>query len=411
MPGQIIADWTTPVCTTPFLAPAPGEAMVRAMFQPIGSTHYGGTRVHSWIAETTTSISVIISDGVCQDPESGISEILMWVGSKRDAQGDIIEKKIIEPGTVVTLDGVKPLLDFSDRLECDNCGSDTVVGVQCTNGASLKKVCNRYASFRVDASPPKCKPAPFVKLGDGLRKKFQSVTHTLRLSNFNYAIEDRETGIKTVRYDLIDQEALDLDAELAEPLHLHLADHEGLPTNRMSIPGLALEHGHTYAIQFTATNYIGLVGEPCLTTSVMIDTTPPAAGIVVLLQHDKQNEVPMPDPNFYQYSLQVMRVATRNFTDPESRIHGFFATVYRASDSWVMLPETWIGTREFITFKVELEDTQSFFVAMRALNRAGLSSYANSTTVACRAMRRLAHFTLNLLHHADHACVTPLSGR
>ena len=381
----IVADWTTPVCTTPLLAPGPNEPMVRAMFQPVGSTSYGGTRVHSWVHESTSRISVQISDGVCQDAESGIQRIQMWVGSKRNAHGDIVAKRDVQAGSVVTLD-VRPLLDFQDRTECDRCGSDTVVGIECTNGAAQRKVCQRYASFRVDGSPPTCKE-DFVLLGDGAQRGFQSSTHTLKMSNFDYALEDRETGIERVEYTLIDEEAVPTASRrtLSADLRLPLVDHDGLPTNRMAIPGLSLEHGHTYAIEFRAKNYVGLVSAPCRTSSVLIDTTPPLAGPVVVLQHDSQNEAASPEPNYYQYSLTVMRIATRNFTDPESEILGFYATVFRESDGWVMQPAVWLGPTEFITLSVELEDKQRFYVEWRAVNKAQLSTSVNSTVVTVDA--------------------------
>jgi hypothetical protein len=247
------------------------------MFRPVGSTDYGGTRIHTWISASTTAINVHISNGVCVDDESGIHKINMWVGTKRNAIGDLVKEHEVQAGTIHTIDISKSiLLDFKDKVECDQCGDDTVVGVECINGASLKKVCQRYASYRVDGSPPTCK-SNFVLLGDGAKKGFQSVSHTLKISNFEYALEDRETGIRRVTYELLDVDAIvasGVDGNLSEPVNLPLVDHDGLPTNRMSIPGLQLAHGHTYQIRFTASNYLGMVGLPCLTSKVLIDTTP-----------------------------------------------------------------------------------------------------------------------------------------
>jgi hypothetical protein len=144
----IVADWTRPICTTPWLSAGPGEAMVRALTTPPGSTTYGGTRVHSWINTNATQVSVHVSRGVCNDPESAIHTIRMWVGTSRDGMGDVVARREVRAGSVVTLP-ITPLVDLKDRVECTQCGDDTVVGVECVNGAGQAKVCQRYASFRV----------------------------------------------------------------------------------------------------------------------------------------------------------------------------------------------------------------------------------------------------------------------
>ena len=153
----------------------------------------------------------------------------------------------------------------------------------------------------------------------------------------------------------------------------------------MSIPGLELLHGRTYTIRFRAENYLGMENTGCVTSSVLIDTTPPRAGLVLVLQHDSQNEDPLPTTQYYQYSLKVMRIATRNFTDPESDILGFWATVYRASDDWVMQPETYVGTRDFVTFNADLQDRETFYVQLKALNKAELATYVTSANVTVDA--------------------------
>ena len=101
-----------------------------------------------------------------------------------------------------------------------------------------------------DGSPPTCKDN-FVQLGDGWRKGSQSSTTTLHVSNFNFALEDRETGIERVEYMLEDLSAVDEsgaalpNTSLAAPRRLHLADHKGLPGDTMRISGLSMAHGHT----------------------------------------------------------------------------------------------------------------------------------------------------------------------
>jgi hypothetical protein len=182
-----------------------------------------------------------------------------------------------------------------------------------------------------------------------------------------------------VQYVLEDSMSLDIEGPKTY-LNLSWFNHSGLPTNQRSLLGVNLSHAHTYRVLFQPTNMLGMRGETCSTTPVTIDTTGPSLGLVVILQHDKDNEVSIPRQNYYQYSSQVLRIATRNFTDPESGILGFSVAVYR-SDGWLILPETWVGNREFMTVPSDLQDRQSFFAIVKAWNHAELTTEVRSPQV------------------------------
>ena len=359
---RIVCDYLPPICTTPLLSAGGGKPMVQAQTFPPGATRYSGTRVHSWVREDSTEISVHINNFVCADKESRVMKMEMWVGSKRDALDDIIPRQEVLPDTVHRLP-IVPQKDYKDRLECDHCGSDTVIGIRCLNGANMSKVCQRYGSVRVDGSPPICKPQGFVMIGPttGRNKGFQSDTVGFAVSNFNYAIEDRETGIANVTYTLLDlgvrptDEVPLVDITPGAPTPVAVAthslawiDHDGLPSHRFPVHGLNLLSHHTYTIQFIATNFLGRVGPPCYTSQVMVDTTPPVPGPVILLQHDSDNEVDMPTPSYFQYSREVMRVAVRDWHDPESGILGYAATVYRV-DGFIIQVTRHTGSQDALT--------------------------------------------------------------
>ena len=72
---------------------------------------------------------------------------------------------------------------------------------------------------------------------------------------------------------------------------------------------------------------------------------------MLVLQRDEDAELDSPKTSLYQYSKIVMRLKLHNFTDPESGILAFTATVYR-SDGWLIQPETSLGARDFVTFAV-----------------------------------------------------------
>ena len=49
----------------------------------------------------------------------------------------------------------------------------------------------------------------------------------------------------------------------------------GEPAKSVTARQLGLTHGHTYRINASATNGVGMVGAPCPTTMLIIDETPP----------------------------------------------------------------------------------------------------------------------------------------
>jgi hypothetical protein len=154
---------------------------------------------------------------------------------------------------------------------------------------------------RVDGSPPGCAGVTPL-LGQGLRPGFQSSRTSLLLSKLRDAgMVDKETGIKHVEYSLVDVASVDATASLNPPQPLPWLGHEGLPqSQKVGIMGVSLLHGHTYRVEISLTNYIGLNGV-CLTNEVLVDATPPIGGVALLLQKDEDNEAVMPVVNYFQY--------------------------------------------------------------------------------------------------------------
>ena len=165
----------------------------------------------------------------------------------------------------------------------------------------MSHACRPYAVVRVDGSPPGCAGVTPL-LGQGLRPGFQSSRTSLLLSKLRDAgMEDKETGIKHVEYSLVDVASVDATAQLNAPRPLPWLGHEGLPlSQKAGIMGISLLHGHTYRVEISLTNYIGLNGV-CLTNEVLVDATPPIAGVALLLQNDEDNEAVMPVVNYFQY--------------------------------------------------------------------------------------------------------------
>ena len=122
----------------------------------------------------------------------------------------------------------------------------------------------------------------------------------------------------------------------------------------------------------------------CISTTVTIDRTPPRLGRLLVLQHDEDAELDDPKTSSYQYSKIVMRLALRNFTDPESGILAFTAAVYR-TDGWLIQPETSLGARDFVTFAVPFDDGRSYYASVTVYNRAELTAVINSSVVTVDA--------------------------
>ena len=375
--GPITVDYTPPVCSAPTIVAKEGQPVIAPFTSLPGSSPYFGTRAATWVSATVTAVSVNVGFDTCSDAESGIDRAQMWVGTETGID-DLIPSRVVALGTVYQLP-ILPNTNFQDRTYCTQCGEDIVIGVRCTNKATVHALCRPDVIVRVDGSPPACVGVQPL-LGKGPHFGVQSSRASLQLGKLlDAGFQDKETGIKRSTYWLHDLHAVDGGA-LTEPLELSWMEHEGVPdTQKTQIQGLSLQHGHTYAVNISLTNYIGLQGW-CISTEVTVDTTPPAAGVVLLLQHDKDNDDAMPVVNAFQYSTQVLRIANRLFGDTETGIDGFMASVYR-TDGWLIQSETWVGPDNFVTLGVQLLDKQSFYVVMAAYNGAELRSEVATSNV------------------------------
>jgi hypothetical protein len=370
----ITADFTPPVCTMPNLTAAKrqhGNYFVAASADgPPGSSNGWPQRAYSYIGKDTTSIDLEVLESTCNDPQSGVSDIKIWISTQgQSGDGDVLEKRSIGIGRhELTFGKVQLQRTFW-------------IGVACVNNANVEGMCpsENVASVRVDRSPPVCRDN-MVSLGTGMQamlpKSYQSDTSSLALSRWGGAMEDPETGILKMNYAL-------RDMDTGSTVQLPDYTHANLPPPVMKITGLTLAHGRSYAVEFSPINYVE-IRSTCITKVVMIDATAPSAGRVVLLQNDADNDVPDPPENRFQYSTKVMRIANRKFVDAESGIEAFYVTVYR-TDGWLILPETVVGTRLFAVIAVDLEHEQSFYVRWRAINRAGLSVNATSINITVDA--------------------------
>ena len=279
MSKDIKADFTAPVCVDPPLSVPPGTAVVRAGEYPDGATRWWGVRKFNWLSGSITQMLLAMNPLTCTDPESGIHSAMFAVGSYVQGE-DIVPWSITRELRPHVIDVTWDVTSMKEDLPfCEWCGAPTYISIQCFNGAATVAECRNPPSFRIDGTAPKCfKGIPMV--GRGRYREFQAKTTSLDIHSFVGALSDRETGIYSVEYVLI-------DVTTAEVMPLPNMSHYGLPRdligNKMrtqTARRLNMKHGHTYMVNATATNGIGMVGEPCATSTTTIDLTPPIAGQV-----------------------------------------------------------------------------------------------------------------------------------
>ena len=392
----IVADFTTPVCSTPAIVSI-GEPVVPANTNPSGSSTYGGTRMFNWIGLKTSTLYVDINEQTCSDPESGTHAVHVTIG--RDMRGDeyfpytrapsrACDPTIGEGHGTTCFDPMKIEITWEatalkSRVECDQCGDPSYINIYCMSGAAVEERCRFPAMFRIDGSPPTCSDDPRRPkiLGEGKFPWAQAIDDRLLTRGLD-TIFDRESGIARVKYYLHERATSDASANLTQnATELEWIEHEGQPLGRFHIRRLrgVIKHSHWYWVTATAYNGVGATGE-CTLGATLIDMTPPEAGKVYVLAHDRDNLVSHPRATRYQYSKAVIRVAQRNFSDAESGIEAFFMSIYR-TDGRPIVTETNIGLRDFTSFAARLQHGQSFFVKWRALNHASESTYVLSNVV------------------------------
>ena len=329
MSQQIKADFTIPQCVDPRLAVPEGTAVVRSRTYPDGSTWYWGVRKFNWMAGSISKLLLDINKETCSDPESGIHSAMFAVGTY--VQGDdIIPWSItreLRPHEIeVTWDTTN---FYEDMPLCEWCGAPTYISIKCVNGAAQEGPCKAPPSFRIDGTAPKCR-AGIAMVGSGRYREYQATTTSLEVHGFVGSLHDRETGIHSVEYVLI-------DVTTGEVTPLPSMFHYGLPRDLTGkkmqtqvVRGLEMKHGHSYIVNGTAMNSVMMVGKPCGTSHTTIDLTPPVGGQVYIVFSDEAGLEDEPVATLFQYSTMVVRVAARNFSEDVSGLYGMYVSVIRS---------------------------------------------------------------------------------
>ena len=370
---EVVADWTLPVVVRPRLhagSEDPNDAVVGQWEYPPGGSVWGGIRSFAWVGEHISKVGVpLFQDGfvTCHDPESGVHQVEVFAGSKRDAWDHSPRKVVtgLENTTVEVGWNLGPH------------GTVHHLNVWCMNGAAQSLGANPASEIRIDRTPPTCHAGQAV-IGEGVYRHVQADTSRLQISYFDRAWSDQETGIGRVEYELRD---LTVNVTLALPQMAHA----GLPPTVFIAEGLQLQHDHRYSVVSHAWNGVNGRGSPCESSTVLIDTSPPVPGTVYVVNQDRYAYVGEPHKtplaSRYQFSLQSIRITTRHFGDNESGVAEQYVRVTR-SDGWIIAPERTVrASAPLAAFPVKLFHGQQFVVHWRAMNFAELSTIVESYLV------------------------------
>lgn len=436
----IVYDATPPVCNNPHMSSmcigptCPLNQTVisectsydgagRCNNPPPGGSTWGGIRGITWIGPFNKGFRVRLSHSTCVDPESGAHARWLAIGSTQQREGARLQEVGPGPGDdllpferVHNMGSVSVDMEVSWPLEgghppemFDPPNMQPVikhfVSVECMNGAAQTKVCNTPPPiFHVDTTAPVCNDEHVMALlGEGHNPSYQNgqaINSSLLLSKLDWALSpsdmetgDPETGIGGVSYELQDLSAGTSQA-LASSYHV------AMPVHKMRIPGLLLQHGHEYQVTAYPFNGVGMMGTPCVSTTTIVDFTPPEEGRVFIVHSDDEMHKESPHPARFQYSQEVLRIVARNFTDPESGIWRYRVGIYR-TDGMIIAPMKPIpGGADYALTPCQLFHGQSFYVKWEAVNGAELTKTVTSWPVTIDTSPPIAlyvrDFTLNI---------------
>ena len=375
----LTADWTWPICRMPGLVKPPGATgplyEVVPAFVPIeGGSQANAFRSVNWVSPNNSLFTVPLINA-CSDPESGIYRgEVGWGSGIGDA--DLQDWITVKDGMRLAVDLQKiPYPDSYVLGESAGPQPARYLNLRCVDGWGGRGLCPAWG-VKVDTTAPVeyCTTKKPV-IGQGRYLQFQMDTDSIRMRGYERALFDRETGLQSINFWLVDETSGN-ETKLPQ-----LTYTRALPPNDHSIHDLKLVHGHTYRLKAVATNRIGGVSEPCMSTQVTIDTTPPQLSSVYIL-HRRPNPATFPrgvTSVAWQMSDSVLRVAAK-FLDTESGVYNQFVSIYKADDTPV-ISNFAVQSNSFFPIAVSLDDKQSYYVEWRAENRAGSSSMARSPIV------------------------------
>ena len=341
-------DTSQPVCDAPpEILPATNLSTDAVVNPLIGRGYHGN---FTWVGPNVSGLRVRVQEGMCRDPESGISAVEVGVEA-------VAALRSVVPPT-------EDVIAFDAPLEA---GMNHYLISRCVNGAGVTSSFCDAPMFVVDGSPPECAYYRAETFGEGHMSTFHGNAGRLTIG-FKWALWDEHTGLQGVRY------ALEVaGAEQLTPLPW--AAHDGRAPTKMTIYNLSMTHGRRHRVLAEGINGVGLVTEWCPSPWVLVDLTPPISGSVIVVQTSDKAF-----PVVAQSRTDRVYMTLRDFNDPESGMYAFKISLIGA-DGAPISSETTVSHSSLVQLPVSLRHNQSFKVKVRAQNYAGLEVLATSTQV------------------------------
>ncbi len=267
----------------------------------------------------STEPNTLRADWTSVDPESGIASFEYAMGTTPGGT-DLVGFTNAGQATQMVRSGL-PLAN----------GTTYYWSVRATNAGGLVSDIGVSDGIKVDFTPP---ASPYV-IDDG---DFTNLGNTL---HFAYASGDTESGIARYEYCI----GTAPDASDALPWT------DAGTVKEQTVTGLALAHGKTYTISVRAYNHAGLVAVGH-SNGILVDLTKPELSIQAAVSNSEIK-------------------ATINATDPESGIKSVEYVLLNSTD--IPAAPQWQSAEpgKEIVIPGTYDFQQTYYVAARALNRAG----------------------------------------
>jgi hypothetical protein len=121
---------------------------------------------------------------------------------------------------------------------------------------------------------------------------------------------------------------------------------------------------------------------PCYSPPVLIDTTPPETGKVILLQRQEHQLLdPLPPSARWQASVYYIQFSVSGFWDPESGVSSFEVQVFKSGNRWPVRPRVKQPVSEYMAYVINMKHLETYYVVFDVLNHAGLRTTVISQPV------------------------------
>ena len=408
----IMADYTVPWCEIPKMYAMDDQLTNFVADVGVG---LGLDSATAWIGPESKGFKLSISPKTCTDPESGITNISVGLGSEwgqgrpdgttgvSDRMADMVMPELLDSASLI-----KEMTISLDPYPWEpNFDESVKVNIWCTNGAALIDECHSHRGmpeFRVDTTPPHCfehvifisemDAYPWVQhYDDRLWVDFHAGLDDwqVRLHDVEYKLEDVAPTIEAAGGNWCGGQwcAQYRNADVTGTMtSLTTLNHKGSPPDPAYLRGLNLTHGHYYRILAMARNNVGMyMDEWCPSPWVLIDTTPPTTGTITVVPtaEDRYAANPEATATGWTWNTLALHIAVRGWKDEESGLENYFMDLIDVEMGTPLIQDQFLPVSDQISVSVKLYHLQVVQIHWTAVNHATLTASSESGYVTVDA--------------------------